>query len=231
MLLNLWNEILKSMSPLEIVAAITSLICVYLTVKNNIWNWLWGGIGVILYGWIFWEYKNYANAGLQILYFLPIQFYGWWVWLKGNPQKDDALPISFLSNRDRALWTVVMAVLTWGIYVVLKFTNDPLPFSDGLTTAMSIVAQYLQVHKRFENWLIWVVADLIYSFYIFPVQKLYVSAGLYVIFTILAVVGAVEWWRLFRQQRTILVDETSAYRQITYPASEIPAGQSDASQR
>jgi nicotinamide mononucleotide transporter len=73
-----------------------------------------------------------------------------------------------------------------------------LPFSDGLTTAMSIVAQYLQVHKRFENWLIWVAADLIYAFYIFPVQKLYVSAVLYLIFTVLAILGAVEWWKLYQ---------------------------------
>lgn len=209
-MMNLWNALLKSMSPLEIVAAITSLICVYLTVRNSIWNWLWGGIGVILYGWIFWEYKNYANAGLQILYFLPIQFYGWWVWLKGNPHKDDALPVTVLTKKGYLFWTGAMVVLTAGIVWVLQRTNDPLPFADGLTTAMSIVAQYLQVHKRFENWLIWIAADIIYAYYIFPVQHLYVSAGLYVIFTILAIIGAVQWWQLYKSPVQTLLNVSEA---------------------
>ncbi|MDX1933042.1 MAG: nicotinamide riboside transporter PnuC [Capsulimonadales bacterium] len=205
---SLLHEILRSMTPLELVAAATSLLCVYLTVRNNIWNWFWGFIGVILYGWIFWQYRNYANTGLQILYFLPIQFYGWRVWLKGNPAQDDALPISVLSNRERVLWTGAMAALTMALYFVLLRTNDPLPFADGLTTAMSIVAQYLQVHKRFENWLIWIAADLIYAFYIFPVQHLYVSMGLYIVFTVLATLGAIQWWRLYRTQREPDLTET-----------------------
>ena len=195
----LWSQIVAGMSALEWAAAATSLACVYLTVRNNIWNWFWGFIGVLLYGWIFWQYKNYANAGLQVLYFLPIQFYGWWVWLKGNPEKDDALPVTTLSNRDQLLWGAATIALTGILYVVLKQTNDPLPFADGLTTAMSIVAQYLQVHKKFENWPIWIAADVIYAGYIFPKQNLYVSAGLYVIFTVLAIIGAREWWQLSHQ--------------------------------
>ena len=198
----IWESIVKSQSVVEWVAVVTSLLCVWLTVRNNIWNWFWGFIGVILYGYIFWNYKNYANAGLQILYFLPIQFIGWYVWKRKGPKQDDDLPVTQLTAKARLGWTGVTALLTGILYVVLRLTNDPLPFGDGITTAMSIVAQYLQVHKKFENWWLWIAADIIYAAYVFPVQQLYVSAGLYVIFTGLAIVGTVSWVKIMRAELT-----------------------------
>ena len=208
----IWEDIVKSQSPLEWVAAGTSLLCVWLTVRNNIWNWFWGFIGVILYGIIFWNYKNYANAGLQILYFLPIQFIGWYVWKRNGPKQDDDLPVTQLSNTARLVWLGVTVALTALLYFGFrdwlpaafpKMAADPLPFWDGATTAMSIVAQYLQVQKKFENWWLWVIVDLAYAGYVFPVQHLYVSAGLYVIFTVLAIVGAVSWVKIMREQEAV----------------------------
>jgi nicotinamide mononucleotide transporter len=196
----IWESIVKSQSAVEWVAVVTSLLCVWLTVRNNIWNWFWGFIGVILYGYIFWNYKNYANAGLQILYFLPIQFIGWYVWKRKGPNQDDDLPVTQLTAQARLGWAGVTVLLTGLLYIVLRLTNDPLPFADGITTAMSIVAQYLQVHKKFENWWLWIAVDVIYAGYVFPVQQLYVSAGLYVVFTALAVVGAISWVKIMRAQ-------------------------------
>ncbi|MBC8101401.1 MAG: nicotinamide mononucleotide transporter [Cytophagales bacterium] len=196
-------------SPLEWTAAAASLLCVWLTVRNSIWNWFWGFIGVVLYGIIFWNYRNYANAGLQILYYVPIQFIGWYIWKRNGPQQDNDLPITQLSNRARVGALAITAALTALFYASFKYwlpalfptlEPDPLPFGDGITTAMSIVAQYLQVHKRFENWWLWIAADIIYAVYVFPQGKLYVSAWLYVIFTILAIVGAISWRKILLAQ-------------------------------
>jgi nicotinamide mononucleotide transporter len=192
------DTILKSQSPLEWIAVVTSLLCVWLSVRNNIWNWFWGVIGVILYGIIFWQYKNYANAGLQILYFLPIQYIGWRMWLRGGPNQNDDLPVTQLTPKARLGWGGVTIALSGVLYFVLRLTSDPLPFWDGVTTAMSIVAQYLQVHKKIENWWFWIAVDVLYAGYVFPVQKLYVSAGLYVVFTFLAITGAISWVKLLK---------------------------------
>jgi nicotinamide mononucleotide transporter len=216
----IWESIVKSQSAVEWVAVVTSLLCVWLTVRNNIWNWFWGFIGVILYGYIFWNYKNYANAGLQILYFLPIQFIGWYVWKRKGPNQDNDLPVTQLTPKARLGWVGVTAVLTGILYVVLRLTNDPLPFFDGTTTAMSIVAQYLQVHKKFENWWLWIAADVLYAGYVFPVQELYVSAGLYVIFTGLAIFGAISWVKIMREQelaRVVPVPVTELETEHTRP--------------
>ncbi len=202
----LWHVIGAELKPIELVAAATSLLCVYLTVKNNIWNWFWGLIGCVLYGYIFFAVSHiYANAGLQFFYFVPMQFLGWYVWLKGNPQKNDALPVTALSTRARLFWIAATLALTVALYfglppVVAAFHLPPqvLSWMDCLTTGLSISAQYLQTYKKFENWILWIVADLIYTFYIFPQLKMPVTTGLYAVFTVLAVIGARDWYRLMR---------------------------------
>jgi len=203
--------VLKELKPIEIVAAVTSLLCVYLTVKNNIWNWFWGIIGVCLYGYIFFVYqKLYANAGLQIIYFLPMQFLGWYIWLKGNPEKDDALKITTVSNTMRiglAVGTIALtAVIYFGMPPLVSALGLPAPqltFWDGFTTAISITAQYLQTYKKFENWILWILVDIIYTVYLFPMAHLYVTTVLYAVFTILAITGAIEWKRLMEAGDTL----------------------------
>ncbi len=200
----------KAMIYVEIAAVISSFICVYLTVRNNVWNWLFGFIGVLLYGYLFWQWRNYANCGLNLLYYVPIQFWGWYVWTRGNTTHEGkAVPITRLTGQGWAQVLITTALLTalfWGLFrfwmpaLFPALPTDPLPFADGLTTAISVVAQYLQVKKRFENWLLWIVADVVYTAYVFPVQKLYLSTLLYAVFTVLAIIGARDWLRLLRQQ-------------------------------
>jgi nicotinamide mononucleotide transporter len=191
----------------EIGAAVATLICVYLTIRNSIWNWFWGFVGVVLYAWVFWTQQLYANFWLQIVYYLPIQFWGWWVWLRFGPRRNDDLPVTTLSTGARWGWMGVTIALTLLFYRFLVHTPDPQPFADGVTTALCVVAQYLQVYKRFENWLLWLAADVIYAFYFFPVQKLYPSAVLYIILTVMAAMGTVEWLRILKMQRPLDLED------------------------
>ncbi|MBC7806284.1 MAG: nicotinamide mononucleotide transporter [Akkermansiaceae bacterium] len=204
----IYQAVLNELKPIEIFAAITSLLCVYLTVKNNIWNWFWGLIGSVLYGYIFFRISHiYANAGLQILYFVPMQFVGWYVWMKGNPEKNDALPISALTNRERIMWCALTVLLSVALYyglspLVSAFRLPPPQLSpmDCFTTGLSISAQFLQTYKKFENWVLWILADLIYTFYIFPQLKMPITTFLYAVFTILAITGAISWYRQMQNE-------------------------------
>ncbi|RYF46257.1 MAG: nicotinamide riboside transporter PnuC [Cytophagaceae bacterium] len=219
-LATIWGAIsseLRYMSahPLEIIAAVTSLICVYLSVKNNIWNWFWGLIGCILYGYIFFKQHLYANAGLQILYFVPMQFVGWYVWYKGNPDKDDAVPVTALKNPARIGWSAatlaISGLLFVGLSPLVKALGFPPPQLSGwdtLTTGMSIVAQYLQTVKKIENWILWILVDIIYTFIIFPKLKLPVTTLLYAVFTFLAIAGARDWYKLMQKGASVEDDGT-----------------------
>ncbi len=196
-----WNEVQK-MSWMEAVAAFTGLISVILAVRNNIWTWPWGIVSVILYAIVFRDYKYYANAGLQVFCFLPLSIYGWWAWLRCGPNRDDDLPILPLSSKARWIWAGITLVLSIILVHAMRTPAwaDPSPAADGITTAFSIVAQCLQSRKIIENWALWIAADVIYAFYLFPHSNppLYFSTALYVIFLGLAIAGWRAWLRIMR---------------------------------
>ena len=76
----------------ELAGTVASAICVYLAIKQNIWTWFWGAIGVLFFGYLFFQFNLYSDAGLQILFFLPCQAFGWYWWMKCGPKANDDLP-------------------------------------------------------------------------------------------------------------------------------------------
>ncbi|NQV74687.1 MAG: nicotinamide mononucleotide transporter, partial [Bacteroidetes bacterium] len=84
---------LKSQSLLEISGVISGILCVYLAARNNIWSWPLAIISVLIYTFIFFEEKLYADAGLQI-YFLFTNIYGWYFWTKKSTEYNKT-PVSF----------------------------------------------------------------------------------------------------------------------------------------
>ena len=120
--------------------------------------------------------------------------WAWWVWAKCGPHQNDDLPVADLTARQKLLWLLAGVAFSLGIGLpIAHYTSDPFPYADSFTTGFSIAAQWLQAKKVFENWIMWIVIDIIYAFYLFPAQKLWVSAVLYGLFTVLAVRGAYEW--------------------------------------
>lgn len=194
----------QNLSWKEMVAAVTGLISVILAVRNNIWTWPWGIVSVILYAIVWWNGKLYANAGLQVCCFLPLSLYAWWAWLRCGPKRNDDLPILPLSLRWRWIWAGITILLCIVLVKAMKTPAwaDPNPYADGITTALSIVAQCLQTRKLIENWPLWIATDVVYTFYLFPVNHYYTSTVLYFIFLILAIMGWREWLRIMRGQQT-----------------------------
>jgi nicotinamide mononucleotide transporter len=196
-ILDQWN----STSWLEIVADLTGLASVWLVVRGNIWTWPWGIVSVILFWWVFQSQRLFANAGLQIFCFLPLSVYGWWAWQKLGPTHNNDLPIATISLQGRAGWALATVGFSILMSLWMSAIHDASPILDGTTTAISIVAQYLQARKWFENWILWILADVIYL-YLFPSQHLYITSALYFLFLILATRGAFEWSKIMRTQLT-----------------------------
>ena len=181
-------------TPLEIAAVIFTLANVWLAVKENIWTWPTGIVSVLLYLIVFWRSHIYLNAGLQVVYFL-LSIHGWYEWLHGGANKTE-LKIRRASSR---MWVVLMsigAVLTVVFFWLLRMTthDSSLPIWDALTTAFSIVGQYMLNTKIVENWLIWALVDIIYVV-MFIDQKLYPTAALYAFFVFLCIKGLIDWHR------------------------------------
>ena len=194
-----------SLSPIEIVAALATLINVYLVMRGSLWNWLWGIVATAFYGWVFWKAQLYSNLWLQLAFYLPMQAVGWWVWLRGGPKRADDLPITSLTTSARLGWLLVgvplsaaWGSLSWWLAVKAHQPIPPLPvrLADALTTGFSVVGQVLLTQKKIENWAVWALVNIVYAFYLLPVQHLWISAGLYLILLGMAVQGWRDWSRM-----------------------------------
>jgi nicotinamide mononucleotide transporter len=186
------------MNPLEIVAALFGVVSVFLSVKENIWSWPTAIVNVGLYIVIFFESKLYADTGLQVIY-VVLNAYGWYHWLYGGKNRTE-LPVSRTSAKLGALLVGIGVVSTALIGTLLaRKTDAALQYVDAATTSTSLVAQWMMTRKLLENWIVWVVVDVVYiGMYIY--KSLHVTAVLYLIFLILSAMGYFQWKRSLKER-------------------------------
>lgn len=177
----------------ELAGTLASLICVYLAVKQNQWTWFWGIIGVLLFGALFFQFKLYSDAGLQILFFLPMQVYGFFKW------RDVANKMGFSTvlTMGHSFLFVIGGILVFsGIngYFMAEYTDASFPYVDAFTTWMSIFAQILMAKKFLESWALWVTMDAV-AIGVYFAKGLLITSSLYVIFFFLAAYGFYMWYQ------------------------------------
>lgn len=178
-------------NPYETVGAVTGLLSVWLTVKENIWCWLTGLVSVVFYLIFLYQLTLYANMGLQVIY-IYLQFYGWYEWLYGGKNRAQ-LQVSRSNVKINALLTVIgiasTVLMAWPLH---RFTNAALPWWDSAAVSLSLIATWMMAKKLIENWIVWIIADVIYVG-MFYHQRAWQSLVLYTIFLALCVIGYFEW--------------------------------------
>jgi len=184
------------MGGLEIVAALLGVINIVLVVRRSAWNYPFGIVMVGLYFFVFWKAKLYSDALLQVFFFL-IQIYGWWAWVHAR-QVNHGVAVGWMPMMARLPWLggTAVAVLLWGSGMA-RYTDAAAPFVDATTAGLSITAQCLQSLRKVESWVLWIAVDVI-GIGLFAWRGLLVTAALYSLFLVLAVVGLFEWRRRAR---------------------------------
>lgn len=174
----------------EVFGFITGAICVWLVVKDNIWNWPVGIVNNAFYVVLFWNAQLYADMALQIVY-IVLGFLGWYWWLKGGKNKTE-LPIGNIKPAEMIALSAITIVCTYGMTLYLQSISDAAPFLDALTTVASLVAQYMLTKKYLQNWYVWIAVDVIYIGLYFY-KGLSLTAILYAIFLTMCLVGLKAW--------------------------------------
>ena len=183
---------------LEILAVVFGIISVYLSTRENIWSWPTAIVNVSLYFVVFYEAKLYADMGLQVVY-LALSIYGWYEWLYGGENRTE-LHVSRVS-RSLAVRLALIALVTAATLgtILARLTDAALPYLDSATTSTSLVAQWMMTRKIVESWAVWVVVDVVYVG-MFLYKSLYLTAGLYAVFLVLAVMGYRQWKQSFEER-------------------------------
>ena len=174
----------------DVAAFISGALCVWLLVKNNIWNWPVGIVNAGLFVVLFYNGRLYADAALNALY-IVLGIWGWYYWTHMNKQKTQR-PITRGGILEQVIVVAIGAVATYFISIHLTNIKDGAPFWDALTTAISLVATYLQARKFIENWWYWIMADVIYIPLYFA-KHLPLTGVLYVLFLAMCVKGLFDW--------------------------------------
>lgn len=189
------------MNPLEIIAVVLGLANVGLLVRRSIWNYPFGLAMVALYFVIFAEARLYGEAGLQVFFFV-VQGWGWWLWARAGGMAQ-MVAVEWMGWRARmvAITLVAGSSLTIG-WAMARYTDAALPFADATIAGASVVAQVLLALRRVENWALWIAIDVL-SVGVYVNRELYLTAGLYVVFLVMAVAGLREWAKAARAGEAI----------------------------
>lgn len=194
----LTNTLLQT-TWIEILAVICSIAYVILAAYENNWCWPAAIISVSLYIYICFSAKLYSETGLQVFYLL-MGFYGWWQWSKKTAE-NKPIAISILDFKKNTLIILLGIGMTLPFYFITKnYTDAALPFSDALVTAFSLIATFMVTKKILENWIYWIVIDSL-AIYIYLNRGLQLTAILYFIYVIIAVVGFMNWRKEYLRQK------------------------------
>ena len=187
------------MTPLEIAAVFFGVLYVILAIKSNVWCWPAGMISAALYIVFDLQLKYYQDGILQAFYVLA-GVYGWVLWTK--KKEESAAPRTDLHSRT---FKQMMPLLVAGLflfpvagYAFSKFGNA-FSYLDAFTTVFSFIATYFTAKKVLENWIMWVILDIVFVLQYF-LKDAYLTSGLYLFLTLMAVYGYYEWRKQLNPQ-------------------------------
>lgn len=168
---------------IEFIAVLFTLASVILTIKANKFCWPVGIVGIVFYMIIFYQHSLWSNFYLQFIFIIQ-SIFGIINWNKSEKK----LPITWVKNK---INIVIMILLIYPLFFYIS-KDGSMTYLDSITTTFSVIATGLLIYKKIDAWVFWLLVDII-SIFMFYKSGLYLSMGIYVIFTITAIIGLKEW--------------------------------------
>ncbi len=178
---------------------------VWLMIRRSLWAFPVGLVAVTVQGILFYGAKFYADATLQILFFVALGW-GWWNWSGAAKRAGGAvgekaeLPVTRLTWRGRA-WVVALVLIgtvAWAL-AARRWTDAVMPWRDAFIAMAQVAGQVLQARKQLENWALFTVANLVAIPAYFSAQLTFTS----VLFGVYLVLGLTGWWAWWRAEKRV----------------------------
>lgn len=189
---------------LEYFGVLTGLLYLLLEIRQHRAMWVVGFLTSLVYVFVFFFSKIYADMGLNI-YYVAISIYGFWQWTRKDKKAlKEEIPVQNTSADETILYRCLTIPLFAGIslailaiyallyYVLHNFTDSPIPAGDAFTTAVGIVATWMLARRIVEHWIFWIIVNCV-SVYLYYLRGLYPTMFLYICYAILAAVGLYTW--------------------------------------
>jgi nicotinamide mononucleotide transporter len=206
-----WTTFLSNLmdtSWLEFVAVVLGIGSVWYARRENILVYPTGIISVLIYVYICFNARLYADSGINFFYFI-MSVYGWYNWTHKD-KNEKVLHIS-VNNHSQQISGIVITFVSYWIIIGLiwifnhddtKYMHSWVPWVDAFTTAIFLVGMLLMDRKKVENWVYWIIGDIV-SMPMYFMKGLIFTSFQYLVFLILAILGLIEWRRRWKAQHVI----------------------------
>lgn len=189
---------------LEITGVFFGLISVWYAKEDNVLVFPTGIISTTIFVYLLWEWKLLGDFTINIYYSI-MSVYGWYHWTR-KKEGEIEFPIANITKNEK-LWAIVIFVLTSIVVVIIytffdKFTNWT-AFVDTFTTGVFFVGMWLMAKRKIEHWIFWIIGDVV-SIPLYYYKGLTFTSLQYLIFTIIAFYGYIEWKKILDNNRQTL---------------------------
>lgn len=186
-------------TPMGIIAALTGTWCVILTGKGKVSNFLFGIVNVVLYAIISWQTKYYGEVMLNLLYYLPCSVLGLFVWSRHTSDSTGDVAKEQLSVKASLIIYPLTAAAVVAYGFILKALGGQMPFTDSISTVLSVVAQILCLKRLTEQWVMWIVVDavsvVLWAVPVFTTGESVAMLLMWIVYLINAVIMYINWRR------------------------------------
>ena len=188
---------------LELIAVFFGLYSVWYAKKDNILVFPTGLISTSIYAYLLWQWSLLGDSMINVYYFI-MSIYGWYHWTR---KKDNVVefPISVMTNKEKVMAVIIFVLtLVFVIFVYLYFNKFTSWYSylDTLLTAIFFVGMWLMAKRKIENWIFWIVGDLL-SIPLYLLKGYTFTSFQYIVFTIIAVYGYLEWKKILNSSQNM----------------------------
>ncbi len=196
--LNTITDALSQMSGWELGAALAGVAYILLAAKESQWCWLFAFISTVIYTVLFWEGQLPMQALLNF-YYMGMAVYGYWLWRK-HGVAEESLAISSWPWTKQARFVIIGTIISVAVtYYLTSNEYSQQPGWDAAITVFSVMNTWLMAKKILQNWLFWVIIDAA-AVVLYVKTGYYATMVLFVINTVLAALGYLNWIKLYKKQ-------------------------------
>lgn len=180
-------------NPYETIGTVFGLLSVWLGIRKSIWCWPTTLVNVVLFFVMFYQARLYAELITYAVFFV-LGVYGWWKWHRGGSEVAEAPVVKTPANISVALLVLALLWTPLQGYLLARYTDAALPYWDSTITVLSLLAQWMMARMYLENWMLWIAVDVL-GIGVYQAKGLYMTAGLYTVFLVMAIWGLLAWRR------------------------------------
>ncbi len=205
-----WNTFLTNLFDttwLEFIAVVLGIASVWYARREDILVYPTGIVSVLIYVYICFHARLYADAGINFFYFV-MSVYGWYNWTRKD-KASEVLHIS-VNTRIQQFYGMVMVIASYWLILGMiwifnredtVYMSSWVPWVDSFTTAIFLVGMLLMARKKVENWIYWIIGNIV-SLPMYFMKGLVFTSFQYLVFLIIAILGLIEWRKRYLEQKS-----------------------------